>query len=119
MNFMKAVKAMKEGKSVRRPHWNKDVSRIKESNMCPDFEEYEARDWEIYVEEDTWNLVDKILKGDRTIIKEENHKYVDAIMVSDLKIFIQKVKEDVEELIKTPAGFGPINEIIDKRAGDL
>ena len=51
MNFMEAVKAMKEGKKVRRPTYTSRLySELGDSTIYAS-EDFEATDWEIYKEE--------------------------------------------------------------------
>ena len=128
---MEAVKAMKEGKKVKTGLWGrgayvflKDENIVFQNNK-PFFEldiidELKATDWEIYKGEDNWNLAGCTImdytdmKGEGPLIKKE-----------DIKTFIQKVKEDVRKKKRylTDAYLymdcGDINEILDKRAGDL
>ena len=122
MNFMEAVKAMKEGKKVRREaqisdvYFELDIEILRKHNgtetVLLDLTDLEGTDWEIYEEEDNWNLADEMLNGET--IRDQ------------IRLFIQKVKEDFEEenklRWKKPGSLletEKINEIIDKRAGDL
>jgi len=162
MNFMEAVKAMKEGKKVIRPDYGEGAYKVKKGNFIgyqgdgelPHFSigDYEATDWQIYEEEgyyecekchgsltkedmglkcrhcgawtyshncykkgkDNWNLAD--CQAPWTHVKK----------ISDIKTFIQKVKED---FIGTYKEGKPdcicvkhtdiMNKIIDKRVGRI
>jgi len=128
MNFMEAVKAMKEGKKVRMKRWDKDnYMIIKSGDVCVDSHAFpyslnlgliEATDWQIYGEEDNWNLDDKRVTMKNCCECEYRQK--------DIKTFIQKVKED---FIGTYKEGKPdcicvkhteiMNKIIDKRTGEL
>lgn len=128
MNFMEAVKAMKEGKKVTRQTYTQfrldsgnQIETTEGINVSFNVEDYEATDWEIYKEEDDWNLADK----------RELHNYITdydgRIQVKDIKTFISKIKEDITKYI-TPEFYegdipiiskSRVNEIIDKRAGKL
>ncbi len=136
MNFMEAVKLMKEGKKVRRKdsgmihHLNDDddivwVSQYKDVTRyiisCGDVE---ATDWEIYEEEDNWNLVDKeVIQFSGALMHTKGDAYAKGkglIPTKDIKTFIQKVKGDFQTRKYEPKiDSDIINEIIDKRAGDL
>lgn len=125
MDFMEAVKAMKEGKKIRRnnyPFGYKGYIELEEghlqfcncnenANAIIDFKDIEATDWEIYEEQDEWNLADE-LKKDGNELRYSIH----------FKTFIQKVKEDVMK--KTDGTTNAIYHstlwaILSKRAGDL
>ena len=88
-------------------------------------DQIEEVDFTKHEEEDNWNLADNIIKGDRTVIKKENHKYVDAALVADIKTFIQKTKEDLSKLYTEQDTFltkqdqAKIEFILEKRAGNL
>ena len=84
MNFMEAVKAMKEGKKVRRQEWNKrdwcdKGNWIKYVLLL---ESLEATDWEIYKEEDKTEQdeaeenMEKIKKALKFVGHLENHAEV-------------------------------------------
>ena len=137
MNFMEAVKTMKEGKEVTRENWDRNVYSIladdikvmhgqeifREQLNCVDCQ---ATDWEIYKEEDNWNLAECDVYITPT--KLENWRSID-----DIKKFIQKVKEDIGEIVKEinivaidnkqkeiyEVALNDLKKIIDKRAGDL
>jgi len=126
MDFITAVKAMKQGKKVRRKaqylglyyQLKEDNEFIKynkhkdDTDEVLDLRDIEATDWEIYEEEDNWNLADNLVYN----VNRMGCKIA-------FKTFIQKVKEDIQK-------FGVVSsielsfrdelfEIIDKRAGDL
>ncbi len=122
MDFMEAVKAMKEGKKINRPLWNGHTTYLEDmpcfgiriktefSDAGISLEDIESTDWEIYKEEDNWNLADEISPHD-------SMKTTEAI-----KTFIQKVKGDVDKLHPNKASLSVVLDmvkIIDKRAGDL
>jgi len=134
MNFMEAVKLMKEGKKVTRTEWKaiyekprmylqgtqyhyiqEGINQARLSNhVSPEMTE--ATDWEIYEEEDNWNLGSKGIDGSSLI----GWKYT----TQNIKTFISKVKEDVEKKDRDQKtmldfSYGDVFEIIDKRAGDL
>ena len=152
MDFMEAVKAMREGKKVRKESTpNKDFKlyikndgvryTIGNQGYWTPYQfrisDFEATDWEIYEEtleehkkhcdfckginakEDNWNLADNI----NTTINITSTKPYMMAHLKDIKTFIQKVKEDIQNLKKVEyegvAWEQSINEIIDKRAGDL
>lgn len=63
-------------------------------------------------EKDTWNLVDKIVANKGV---EAPYVYID-----DIKIFIQKIKQDMRKDSRiTPISFYANEEIFDKRSGNL
>ncbi len=70
--------------------------------------------WNIYKEEDDWNLAERV-----------GGEYGRVFDKTAIKLFIQKVKEDINKLIRYHKGEEIIIgnrklcEIIDKRAGDL
>ncbi len=105
MNFMEAVKAMKERKKVRRPHWNNGVYWQNKYDCidcnkkdCPpslNFTNFEATDWEIYKEEDK-ELINKSYYGvspkeifDDSIIKLMNAPVIDKELEfkDEVKVF--------------------------------
>ena len=119
---MEAVKAMKEGKKS-----NCDLMKGKMYLYFKDgklfwedgrelthidiigLSDNSIRKWEIYKEEDNWNLADDV--------------YPDGLArVKDIKTFIQKVKDDAESLRKKNdcrLTVSEFDEILDKRAGRL
>ena len=116
MNFMEAVKAMKEGKKVVSQSEYSATLYLKggvifnDANtdvLCLRPSTIEATDWEIYEEEDNWNYVDEIERMKLNIVLEP------------FKTFIQKVKEDMEEEGIRGLEQEEVIRIIDKRAGDL
>ena len=156
MNFMEAVKAMKEGKKVRRSCWgnkkahnllgsyayighkSNDDGSTRESAIFK-AEDVQSTDWEIYKEsyeehikhcdfcestnpkeeEKFWNLA-----GTDTfshVMGREDYKDIleSVKKVDDIKTFIQKVKEDCKNTRKETITDTKIDDIIDKRAGDL
>ena len=112
-----AVAQMNEDKKVRRKSWDKRaymyvldrkfmmqyVSGLKQEDL--DYDKVNATDWEIYEEEDNWNLAD-------------NNFNRDLFAKTEIKTFIQKVKEDIEHILG-PGTFAVVDKIIDKRAGNL
>ena len=136
MNFMEAIKVMKEGKKVtgivnnlKLILWKQgdDImvgsSLDKGTKLRTIFGWFadESINWEIYEEDvikrlydecgDNWNLVDKICK-----CGEDNTH----ITTKHIKTFIQKVKEDIKKKECTITSFKTeIIEIIDKRTGKL
>ena len=136
MNFMEAVKAMKEGKKVRSSncvdseksyYFRNNFWEVKllngfdglEQDACLTFKEFESTDWEIYKEEDNWNLADfEVIQFSGALVSTKNDKYAKGkglFFIKDFKTFIQKVKEDISVF----SGDKELNEIIDKRAGNL
>ena len=140
MNFLEAVKAMKEGKKVRREVFSKSVfyksngytiENDAEQDVLMDMENIQATDWKIYEETyeehikhcdscevvshiDNWNLADNKASG----IESRN---LSCYKEQDIETFIQKVKEDID---KVENDLGMITqltakEIINKRLGDL
>ena len=57
MNFMEAVKAMGDGKSVKREELDNEKSIFAGSEGLP-LAYFLSTDWEIYEEEDNWNLAE-------------------------------------------------------------
>ncbi len=77
-------------------------------------------DWKIYKEKDDWNLADEI----KETVSDDG--FLEGIgLVDKFKTFIQKVKDDIAKKIvnkKIPTisiEQQEVDEIIDKRAGDL
>lgn len=121
MNFLEAVKAMKEGKRVRRREWDKEqfcTERNWKEKEYVLFTGIEATDWEIV--EGEWKLSDK----KQTHRPIEGNDYF-AYRENDIKTFIQKVKEDIADNLVDAKNndfyqlFLEIARSIDKRAGDL
>lgn len=126
MNFMEAVKIMKEGKKVIRKEWKEinfanDYCRIYESKIIqrfnfeykryeqyfPNLFNFEATDWEIYEEKDNWNLAEqKDICGGCSCYNIHN------LRESDIKTFLSKTKEKIKK------GVDPI-QALDETAGDL
>ena len=79
--------------------------------------DFESNTWELYEEEDNWDLADNIPNVANAHPKEQ------IVCVRDVKTFIQKVKEDMKkEAQRNTTDFihpNRCNEIIDKRSGDL
>ena len=122
-NFEQAVEWMKEGKKVRLRSWGENVYIYNDGGMIKHSTEriretfsffltyFIATDWEIYKEEDNWNLADceapwKNVKG-----------------IDDIKTFIQKSRKHMDEFL---IGYGLSKSsrkrclgYLDKRAGDL
>jgi len=123
MNFMEAVKAMKEGKKVKRERWNYLFLRLKNDNQIVDnstitiqyrffFEDTEATDWQIYEEEEKfWNLADNA-----------NIQYgEEKALMENVKTFLQKLRGDLLDAManKKQLSYYDISKIIDKRSGEL
>ena len=132
---MEAVKAMKEGKKVKRECWTNlytfsENDRVITNSTSPylkvNIVDMEATDWEIYEEEDNWNLGDKTWNTFEKLcggIKKEVPCDPSYCHNDDIKTFIQKVKEDMMKKLEDGSGerldSSEFKEIIDKRAGDL
>lgn len=106
MNFLEIVKAMKEGKEVRRKCWNKgmvylmvdDYMKVKFCDGSIDgpdnhYESYEATDWEIVEEPKPFVLADKSLKSE-TYVNTNGNLY----HIKDIKTFIRLVKENPDKI---------------------
>lgn len=112
--FSQAIKWMREDKKVYRTAWveNKYWKLSKEDgidygNASTNILHFEANDWEIYEDKDSWNLADQR----RGLSNNE-----------EIKKFIRKVKEDIDKLeyVSHPHDQKEsIKNIIDKRIGDL
>lgn len=116
VDFMQAVKWMKEGKQViseinyGATIYIEDEEIQAVGNSKPTFcaSHFEATDWEIY-EEDNFVLADKQIEVGKI------ESFIGVYRLKDIKTFIKKIKEDCK-------GMGwdeQISKIIDKRAGDL
>ena len=111
MNFIEAVKAMKEGKKVRRKDWEANKYCTKH-----DWRDYVlldsagATNWEIYEEENNRNLADKYVYS-----KVHGNCFRDI----DIKTFIHKFKEYVKGSSSHGLSKDRICEIIDKLSGKL
>lgn len=132
-DFMWAVKAMNNGKKVRRKSWyngkvylmfDKLVQNVCLSDnkdmACSMFQhDLIATDWEIYEEEkDDWNLAEfKCVSHSTTGVNAE------LLLVSSVKKFIELVKGDINEYQLQGCSREQINDAlkdrIDKRAGEL
>lgn len=99
-DFKQALKWMKEGKKVRRPHWgSKYLSKSTEYRINYDmfgkFQEleifdFEATDWEIYEVKDNWNAMDNLQDlGDLKTLKEK--------ILKDINKSSEKIIDDYEE----------------------
>jgi len=129
-DFAWAVAQMKEGKKVYRKSWakeekifieNKSIKsnlRLRAEHDIMLLETFEATDWEIYEEEDNWNLA-KAFSSSRT-----------GTMTDNVKTFIQKLKDKVKIAKGCPdcnqsyqerdcVYYSEFDEIIDKLTGDL
>ena len=125
-DFMWAVARMKDGKKIKTEKYNdmhlymlegddsichsKTHRELSKGHLINHI--IEGLDWEIYEEEDNWNLAD--------------HKDSDgSFFPSEVKTFIQKVKEDIDKCIDETNTIGEratkitMKRVIDKRAGDL
>lgn len=141
-DFMQAVKWMKEGKKVRRKIWTtmgrcKDEGRYtytsseynrfrnqKGDEITISYEQVFAGDWEIYEEEDDWNLADKKKTTINGTVCEWNTKDFplkcrSVLLDYDVKKFIEKVKEDINKSNIPYDCTSYLTEILDKRMGDL
>lgn len=123
MDFMEAVKLMKEGKKVRRKGWATEEAYWIITSIGLDTHltnnsiyHYEATDWEIYKEDD-WNLAEQ---GETRAYPKDIIDKMPRFPAKEIKTFIQKVKEDIDNRFKDAISLGnEINKIIDKRAGKL
>jgi len=116
MNFIEAVKEMKEGKKVRRKYWNKsDYYYINESKVLVNELHYkpnrlihniEAIDWEI-VEEPKKTLSSKVLEGSKYSdtgiwrYKEEDVKQALEEFLNWIEIkprYFVEIKQKVKEI---------------------
>ncbi len=123
-DFQQAVKWMKEGKKVRRAASSvsdyrfMDEGRIKynlNGVVTPGItgNAVEATDWEIYEEEEDWELGEQMCTLNNKV----------GFSLFDTHKFIQKVKEDLSKCDDTNLTghikLHKILTIIDKRAGNL
>ena len=133
IDFMQAVKWMKEGKKVRGVSWTKsrywylDGEKIvwDDGDVISGYLHQIDTDWEIYEEKDEWKLSDEIKKW------VDKQKYFTEDMQDELFEILkennQKVKEDIKKslvaeyqnMVAKSPDYDKIIEIIDKRAGDL
>lgn len=138
MNLMGAVKAKYEDR--KKKVWNgriEIIMTIEDAVVLVDtynndkkIELHRAhffQDWEIYKEEDDWNLADEIKKAfehykagygesDENAYKYDLRQVIEKV----IREHIQKVKEDVDKRQdKGDISLSELNEIIDKRTGDL
>ena len=60
------------------------------------------------LEEDNWNLADNVCG-----------QYQNVFRTSNIKTFIQKIKEDISDEYKPQGIVDKVSKIIDQRAGDL
>ncbi len=120
MNFLEAVKAMKEGKKVRRKAQYKEVYyKLREGkyiskfngrdDVLLDLRDIEATDWEIYEEKKT--LSDKVIIERRNPTPEEREKGIKGTQEklhpttynSAIRVVVEERKykeEDVKEFIR-------------------
>ena len=121
MNFMEAVKAMKEGKKVTRPCWggyiymnNKRRVYHRDGEMRNiAINDFEATDWKIV--EETKTLSDKVIYP--PISECDDRIFLDE---DEVEQFIKDIKEDIKQI---EGGRNHINkylafEVINKRAGE-
>ena len=122
-DFKEAVKLMKEGKKVRREHWRyinnfalyeePGVGLVFNNNRFSDkltIKDIEAKDWEVYKEEDDWNL--KNFEG--------FNEYEKAYASSDIILLKEKIIADIEAddySFIGKSGKTRIKEILDERFG--
>lgn len=132
MDFMQAIQEMKKGKKVRRNGWNLESNpyiKCKENTRFLEFYEASGRsEFEIGIgdiESDDWEIVedDWKLSDERYLPNQELIRIASVFKLRDIKTFIQKIKEDITEEVKRCNYASPpldkIEEIIDKRAGNL
>jgi len=118
MNFIEAVKAMKEGNKVARTKWvneekyywyiNKNIIKdvyVKELKI--ELDEIEAHDWEIFAEYKDWNLANQPCN--------ENSKE-DIILIKKCRNLILK---DITQAIPYSVHRELLVDIINKRFGAL
>ena len=129
MNFLEAVKAMKEGKKVRRPIYDyvvflDEVGDIQANDgkkyiakPCINIKAIEATDWEIVKEKKTLS----------DMIDDVNFPGRPKLDVEFIKVAIKGIKEDIEEKANKQMkgtsqmfidGLRYVKEIIDKRVGE-
>lgn len=126
MDFMEAVKAMKEGKTVsRKKTWHLEPSVLpsiqrwgsKTDYVAPiEISDVEATDWEVVDDDKDWNLASKEEEDDdhyidRLFIKRNVKKCRDLIL-QDLENAMLEQKVSYEMFIRA-------RNIVNKRFGDL
>ena len=118
MDFIQAVKAMKEGKKVTKyincylalddeglvRIFNFDKKINHEQNMHPG--DYLSNDWEIYEEEDNWNLREQ---------RSSNDQCLGIANFKDIKTLKEKIIEDWQESMVPE--YDKLKDILDKRFG--
>lgn len=133
MNFLEAVKAMKEGKKVRRPDsyylYLSDNFLFNEVNSIPLIkrEDVEADDWEVVDEDKDWNLAKHKTKTDN----DDGYLIPESYTPSNVKKCRDLILQDIfgigEEVFGKDTRFNAemiqyfqvARSIIHKRFGDL
>jgi len=128
MNFMQAVKAMKEGKKVRRSRWGDQLcifmnipeDTIKQGKpKCEESNPKEFRGYIIDFEATDWEIVEdkKTLSDEYMVVDLPSYKG-NVYLEDKVKQFIKDIKEDMKETFPTPSIQDLICDKINKRAGE-
>lgn len=126
---MEAIEKMKEGKKVRRKHWDtmsgfalfesKGVGLVFTNNRFSDkitVADAEATDWEVFDEEKEWNLA-KLFEDISYGGWKSNIDVVGKISVKKCRdLIIKDIKEYQKKFI---VGHQEAIEFVEKRFGDL
>ncbi len=130
MDFIQAVKAMKEGKKVMRPNYARRLYSELDDGTHYCWEDYEATDWGIYEEPKPFVLADEIydfLEIDDWLDNLDEGRYAAQklkvwVRKERIKQFLKEVEKDMNQInitISASGFYNEVKEIINKRAGDL
>jgi hypothetical protein len=112
--FMWAVEQMKGGKKVRCKSWdaNKGDCVFMDASSVFNIRDFEATDWMIYEKEDNWNLTDNFHNA---VVPGDSDGYTEE----DVKKCRDKILEDIKGWHMIDKAQKQLEEIINKRFGDL
>lgn len=121
-DFAQAIEWMKEGKKVMRPYFKEFYFAMdKDKGILPqgmNYElkvyDYQAEDWEIYGEEDNWNMKDNL--------RDEYNPNKQLTDINGLITLKEKILDDIRSKDFVDGGFSledieDIEEILDRRFG--
>ena len=123
MNFMEAVKAMSEGKKVRRNNWGNSDFCLDSNNSVNGISyefgiyDFEATDWELFNEERNWSLAD--LKSRRRINENDHEPYYNAGYVKKCRDLILDDLTSLNGNIPKEIDGNTVHSVINKRFGNL
>ena len=118
MKFNEAIEEMKKGKKVRRSSWEKYytcgefgfVFNSDKEHVLLNLNDLESTDWEIYEEEDNWNLWEEWGEGPKYTFRNSD-------LGRDIKTLKENILEDMKILNDEEFNYVNIEHILDERFG--